>query len=937
MMSMDLLQRLPRPRRSSAEWLVLAGVLVMSALMVTYFIWNERRLLIASDIERMRMQTLIIDENLQHQFEGVRNALDSARRVFHPNADCSGNCRQVLLQSLKRAMPGVRAMVAVDRRGRIRLSDDDLRDARLDDRQFTSKVAQMRSPDTLYLSQPYENTPGVFNIKLSLAMVAPDGSNAGAVSAILNPEYFDAVMRSALYATDMNSAMTENSGRRILYVPADPAAMRAHSAPDPFFVRHLHSGRMLTVEQGKAATGEQRLVVQRTMQLQSLGLDKTLVISLSRSQASIEAGWHSLAWTSGLAWLLTGVIGAVGLGLAQRRRLALEELASAREQERAAAAERVELALNGANLGLWEWQLATDMRTIDGRAAAMLGYVPGELALASGEWRTLVHPDDGEALDRALAQHLNDRSRPYEAEYRMRHRNGHWVWLQSRGKVVDRALDGSAQRMVGTLMDISARKLAEAEIAHLAFYDGLTNLPNRRLLLDRLGHAIARSERGGCHGAVLFVDLDNFKQLNDTMGHDVGDRLLEMVSFRLQQVMRDSDTVARLGGDEFVILLDDVGASAAQAAAHAEIVANKVLQALGLVYPLDGHELRSTPSIGVVLFGEGHHTINDLLRQADMAMYEAKAAGRNTFRFFDPAMQAALDESASLEADLRSALAQRELLLYYQPVVDASGCMTGAEALLRWQHPRRGLVAPGEFIAQAEKAGLIGEIGDWVLETACQQLVAWSGDAATRHLTVAVNVSARQFRQPAFAERVLQVIARSGANAHLLKLELTESMLLSDVEDVIGKMSLLKSRGVSFSLDDFGTGYSSLSYLKRLPIDQLKIDRSFVHDMLHTPHASTIVRSIVTLAHSMGLQVVAEGVESREQWDSLRQIGCGGLQGYLFGRAVPPQALLFGPQPLVAATQNHDLHPVDGHGNTHTVNAAPDSAIVETSTEETAT
>jgi EAL domain-containing protein (putative c-di-GMP-specific phosphodiesterase class I) len=263
-------------------------------------------------------------------------------------------------------------------------------------------------------------------------------------------------------------------------------------------------------------------------------------------------------------------------------------------------------------------------------------------------------------------------------------------------------------------------------------------------------------------------------------------------------------------------------------------------------------------------------------------------------------MQAALDASASLEADLRSALARRELLLYYQPVVDADGRMTGAEALLRWRHPRRGMVAPGDFIAQAEKAGLIGEIGDWVLETACQQLVSWAGAPETRELTIAVNVSARQFRQGAFAERVLQIIARSGADPHLLKLELTESMLLTDVEDVIAKMTLLKSRGVGFSLDDFGTGYSSLSYLKRLPIDQLKIDRSFVHDMLHTPHASTIVRSIVTLAHSMGLQVVAEGVENTQQWDSLRQIGCAGLQGYLFGRAVPVQELFKHPAPPIA-------------------------------------
>ncbi|MGV7206539.1 EAL domain-containing protein [Oxalobacteraceae bacterium A2-2] len=911
-MPVELLARLPRPRRATAEWLVLALVLLMSGLMAVYFIWSERRMLFASDIERMRMQTLIIDENLRHQLEGVRNALDSARAGFNASSGCNGSCRQVLLQSLKRAMPGVRALVVVDREGRIQKSDDDLRDARLDDRAYTSNVSRMRAADTLYLSQPYENTPGVFNIKLSLAILDAAGHNDGAVSAILNPEYFDAVMRSAMYANDMNSSITENGGRRILYVPADPGAMRADASSEPFFRRHQQSGLMLTVLAGADRNGEQRLVVQRTMQMGELGLDKTLVVSLSRSQARIEAGWHGLAVVAGMAWALTGAVGAIGLWLAQRRRMALEGLALEQEAERAAAAERVELALNGANLGLWEWHLPTDIRKVDARAAAMLGYAPGELPEQPGDWRRMAHPDDLEHIDAALALHLNDSTHSYEAEYRMRHRNGHWVWLQSRGKVIERDAAGKAVRMVGTRMDISARKLAEAEIAHLAFYDGLTNLPNRRLLLDRLGHAIAKCERGGCHGAVLFVDLDNFKALNDTMGHDMGDRLLEMVAFRLQQVTRDSDTVARLGGDEFVILLEDLGGSAQLAASHAEVVAQKVVAALSLCYPLDGHELRSTPSIGVVLFGGGSHTINDLLRQADMAMYEAKAAGRATFRFFDPVMQAALDATATLEADLRYALVRRELVLHYQPVVDAHGRTLGAEALLRWQHPRRGLVLPGEFIPQAEKSGLIIEIGVWVIETACQQLVRWAQAPHTRALTVAVNVSARQFRHPAFAEHVLQIVERSGANPHLLKLELTESMLLADVEDIIAKMAQLKARGVGFSLDDFGTGYSSLSYLKRLPIDQLKIDRSFVQDMLVTPHASTIVRSIVSLAHSMGLSVVAEGVESCEQWDSLRQIGCTALQGYLFGRAVPAQDLLapgvalLAPPAAVAAEHSGD-------------------------------
>jgi len=875
-------------KKLTAEWLMLGFVLALSGLLIVYFVWNERGLIMSSNVERMRLQTLIIDENLSHQLEGVRSALDSMRATLHGDSACGAECRRTLLQSLKRAMPGVRALLVLDRKGDIVLSDDDLRDRRLDDHDYTSRVERMRDPDTLYLSQPYENTPGVFNIKLSMEVIGADGANNGAVSAILNPEYFDAVMRSALYAPDMNSAITEDSGRRILFVPADPAAMRsAGAAPDPFFVRHQHSRRAETVLDGPSASGEQRLVVQRTMLLRGLGLDKTLVVSLGRNQAVMAAGWHSMAWTCGVAWLVFGLTSSGALLLVQRRRRVLEDLAEARAHEQAVAAERVELALNGANLGLWEWHMVDDVRTVDGRAAAMLGYTREELNTGVVEWRALVKDDDIPAIDAALAAHLADNSRSFEAEYRMRHRAGHWIWVQSRGRVVERDADGKPLRMVGTRMDISARKLAEAEIAHLAFYDGLTNLPNRRLLLDRLHHAIAKAARGGTHCAVLFVDLDNFKSLNDTMGHDMGDRLLEMVAFRLSEVTRESDTVARLGGDEFVILLEDLGADQQQAMSNAAAVAGKVLDSLSRCYTLDAHELRSTPSIGVVLFGAEHHTINDLLRQADMAMYEAKAAGRATFRFFDPHMQVALDASAMLEADLRFALQRDELRLYYQPVVDQAGNVTGVEALLRWQHPQRGLIPPGDFIPQAEKSGLIVELGEWVLDAACRQLVQWSGSTDNAHLSMAVNVSARQFRQPAFVDQVLAVLDRTGADPRLLKLELTESMLLTDMDDVIAKMTTLKAHGVGFALDDFGTGYSSLSYLKLLPIDQLKIDRSFVHDMLHTRHASSIVRAIITLAYSMDLAVVAEGVETREQWQALEAFGCNAFQGFLFGRATP--------------------------------------------------
>ncbi|WP_229259954.1 bifunctional diguanylate cyclase/phosphodiesterase [Duganella aquatilis] len=881
-------KKLPAFRTVAVEWLMLGFVLVLSGLLIAYFVWNERGLLMASNVERMRLQTLIIDENLSHQLEGVRSALDSVRDTLRAGGSCAVECRRTLLQSLKRAMPGVRALLVVDRKGDIVMSDDDLRDSRLDDHDYTSRVEHMRDPDTMYLSQPYENTPGIFNIKLSLGLTGPGGRNDGAVSAILNPEYFDAVMRSALYAPDMNSAITEDSGRRILFVPADPAAMRNTSAaPDPFFLRHQASRHAETVLNGATASGEQRLVVQRTMLLRGLGLDKTLVVSLGRNQALIAAGWHSMAWTSGVAWLVFGITSSGALLLVQRRRQVLDDLAAAREDEQAAAAEKVELALNGANLGLWEWNMGADHTTVDGRAAAMLGYTLEELNAGALNWRDMVKQDDMPGIEAALAAHLADSSRSFEAEYRLRHRSGHWIWVQSRGRVVERDADGKPLRMLGTRMDISARKLAEAEIAHLAFYDGLTNLPNRRLLLDRLHHAIAKTARNNIHGAVLFVDLDNFKSLNDTMGHDMGDRLLEMVAFRLTEVTRETDTVARLGGDEFVILLEDLGADQQQAMGNAAAVAGKVLDSLSRSYTLDAHELRSTPSIGVVLFGAEHHTINDLLRQADMAMYEAKAAGRATFRFFDPHMQVALDASATLEADLRFALLRDELRLYYQPVVDGSGRVTGVEALLRWQHPQRGLIGPGEFIPQAEKSGLIVELGDWVLAAACRQLVGWSTMADSAHLTMAVNVSARQFRQPAFVDQVLAVLERTGADPRLLKLELTESMLLTDMDDVIAKMTTLKAHGVGFALDDFGTGYSSLSYLKLLPIDQLKIDRSFVHDMLHTRHASSIVRAIITLAYSMDLAVVAEGVETREQWSALEAFGCNAFQGYLFGRAVP--------------------------------------------------
>jgi diguanylate cyclase (GGDEF)-like protein/PAS domain S-box-containing protein len=452
--------------------------------------------------------------------------------------------------------------------------------------------------------------------------------------------------------------------------------------------------------------------------------------------------------------------------------------------------------------------------------------------------------------------------------------------------------DGQVTHYVGTFTDITQRKTAEEEIKHLAFYDQLTELPNRRLMMDRLERALASCARQRWQGALILIDLDNFKALNDTFGLAVGDQLLIEVATRLTSCIRTGDTVARLGGDEFVVILENLEAGT-KAAVQAEAVATKIRAKLGQPYllevTLDGagmstHNHHCTSSMGITLFHDLSVSVDELMKRADTAMYQAKAAGRNTLLFFDPEMQATVKARAAAEADLRTAVEEGQFLLYYQPQVDHVGRVTGAEALVRWQHPLRGLVAPAEFIPLAEETGLILPLGHWVMHTACTQLGAWSKHSDTAELVLAVNVSARQFALPNFVEEVLGLIDQTAARPDRLKLELTESLLLENAEDTIAKMHALKARGVSFSLDDFGTGYSSLAYLKRLPLDQLKIDQSFVRDLLVDPNDAVIARTVLALGKSFGLSVIAEGVETSTQWDFLARNGCLAYQGNLFSR-----------------------------------------------------
>ncbi|TFW10435.1 EAL domain-containing protein [Oxalobacteraceae bacterium OM1] len=555
------------------------------------------------------------------------------------------------------------------------------------------------------------------------------------------------------------------------------------------------------------------------------------------------------------------------------------------EIERDRLSKERKLLLESTGEGIWGINSHGLCTFINRAAAQMLGFEPQEVL--GKNMHELVHyrHTDGStypAEDCSIYRAYRSGKGSYETDEVFWRRDGTSFPVEYTSyPILD---EGHIMGSVVTFRDITERKAAESRIQHLAFYDSLTQLPNRRFLMERLSHALTRSRRNSSGGALLFMDLDNYKTLNDTFGHDKGDLLLQHVAGRLLLCVRASDTVARLGGDEFVILLEDLSPVPSEAASHAQLAGEKILAALKAPCALGPVQYFGSASMGIALFERQGESPNEVLRRADLAMYRAKGEGRNTLRFFDPEMQAALMAKTTLEADLRLALQDEQLVLHYQPQVDSTGRVTGAETLVRWQHPARGTIPPAEFIPLAEETGLIRPLGRWVLECACRRLAMWGRQEETAHLTLAVNVSASQLHCSDFVEDVLRTLEDTGANPHRLKIELTETLLVDDVEGTIQKMAALKAKGVGFSLDDFGTGYSSLAYLKRLPLDQLKIDRSFVSDALNDHNAAVIVNAIILLGRSLGLDVIAEGVETEAHHHFLAENGCQFYQGYFFSR-----------------------------------------------------
>ncbi|WP_229464534.1 EAL domain-containing protein [Massilia sp. 9I] len=540
---------------------------------------------------------------------------------------------------------------------------------------------------------------------------------------------------------------------------------------------------------------------------------------------------------------------------------------------------------------VWDWNLEDDSLWTSDSIESVFGYTTVDFSGPIRAWSDHIHPDERERVVKHIKSAIEGGEEQWIDEYHFMRKDGSLALVLDRGYII-RDASGRALRMIGAMVDMTERRQAERRIEYLAYYDSLTQLPNRQLLMDRLQQAVDDSAQRRHANALFFIDLDNFKSLNDTLGHAVGDQMLKQVAQRLSGCVNHDDTIARFGGDEYVVLLQEMSTDMVEATTQARTVGERMLKSLRQPYKLDQNCHHSTASIGIVLFSGAGDDIGELLKRADMAMYEAKASGRNTLRFFNPGMQAALSARMALENDLRQAVRQcdAQFELHYQPQIDRHGLVTGVEALVRWRHPARGMISPAEFIPLAEETGLVLSLGQWVLKKACGQLLAWAANPATARIEIAVNVSARQFHHPQFAAQVLDVVAAAGIDARLLKLELTETSLLENLADTIAKMNVLRTHGVSFALDDFGTGYSSLAYLRQLPLDMLKIDRSFVLDLLTNQNDAAIARTMIALGRSLGLRVLAEGVETVAQRDFLFEHGCDAYQGYLCASALPADA-----------------------------------------------
>ena len=836
-----------------------------------------------SAIEMARSQTQnyanMLEEHARQTFNRVSSHLQQANKELIDLHDQHIADHAELQRQLTELLPAdrlIRSFLVLDRNGDLLLTtqaSDERAGKHRAERDYFAPHIHGADRNLVFGAPEQDTVDGSWMLPISRRLTGSDGSWNGVLVAMVRPGYFQSFYDSIDRGGHRFVSLYLTSGYAAVTSPFDPGVMGRNWMSAPLFLKHMPAWPTGTIEEPATGSAVDNIYSYRVLN------DYPAVICYGVETASVLAFWHETAWRYGLlllvAWSALAASGIVLTRHDNRRRAAERTLADSQERYRALIEySPVGIAVHKDDSFVY----------VNPAVVRMLGFDSTEdlLKLRVTE---VIHPDFRPVVAERVRQRLAGEPLPEsKLELKFLHRDSHSIDAETDGSVIP--YEGGRAIQV-CVVDTTLRKAAAEEIEQLAYYDPLTRLPNRRLLLDRLRHAVVTSARHARHGAVLFLDLDHFKTLNDTQGHDAGDALLLQVAQRLKSVVREGDTVARLGGDEFVVLLEGLSTQALDAAEQTQAIGEKILHALNQAYQLGSHAHHSTASIGAVLFNNQQVSVEDLLKQTDMAMYAAKTSGRNTVRFFDPQMQASITERAELDADLRDALIEHQFRLHFQKQVTHDGKVIGAEVLIRWLHPRRGLVSPGQFIPHAEETGQIVSIGLWVLQQACCQLKQWEADPLRSHLRLAVNVSARQFRQTDFVKQVREVLEESGARPSHLKLELTESTVLHNVDDTIAKMNALKAIGVRFSMDDFGTGHSSLSYLTQLPLNQLKIDQSFVRNIGVRSVDALITQTIIGMANNLGLEVIAEGVETESQRKFLEEHGCQLCQGYLFGRPVP--------------------------------------------------
>lgn len=859
------------------QWGLLLLVFILIGGAVVHNLYKSYHDILAGEQHRLLTQARVVHENIASQIAATDRALKFFCQDLKGRTPATWHAAvsNKRMQLFEEVIPGIRVINAIDSSGCVRLSNrSELVGRDLSLRDYFRQAQKQQISNTLYLSAPFRTVLGIWGMNLVRVIEGPEGTFGGVVTATLNPGHFETLLRSVNYSPDMLSAIVHGDGLLFSMSPERTELIGKNlGLPGTLFSRHLASGNHEDVFSDVLyATNDRRIVALTTFSPFDLHLSKPLVVFTSRRLDAITADWRKHVRYQASMFSIITLASSLALLQYQRRR----RVHIAREEQVNAHLRKLTLGIENSANGVMITDVNGNIEYVNRKFTQVTGFSADE---AIGRTPRILK---SETTPREVFSNLWEtivRGEEWRGELQNRRKNGEIYWsVASISPLRDE--HGRITHFIANVEDISERKNAEATIEHLAYYDPLTDLPNRRMLQDRLVLAIRRSQRHGSAMALLYLDLDGFKHINDNLGHPSGDRLLQEMAGRYRTLLRDDDLVCRLGGDEFAVILHDI--------LHEEdvaLVANKLLTATSLPMHFESAEVLVTASIGVALFPKDGEDSKTLERNADIALYHAKGEGKNTFRFFADELTTSSRDRIAMEHGLRYALERNELTLLYQPKVDlTSGRVVGVEALLRWNSPAFGFVSPVRFIPLAEETRLIIPIGEWVLQTACRQQVLWREQGLD--LQLAVNLSSVQFKSPGLLQQIALLLDQTGIEPEQLELELTESVLIEKPDDAVRTLEGLRSLGCGIAIDDFGTGYSSLSYLKNLPITVLKIDRSFVRDLVHDSGDRAIARSVVELAKSLDMHTVAEGIEQQEQQHILQGLGCTYGQGFLYSRPV---------------------------------------------------